>query len=273
MASVADRPPKHVLDIFSATGEASRLEGGEGRTYRAGNIVLKPIDDESGSVWVAELFSRVTARNLRIPKPVRSVHGTWVIDSWCAWEWVEGEPDLTGHWPEKLQVSKDFHDAVHDIPKPMFLSEMESPYRRADRIAWDEEPLSGCQQPFREALEALARLREPIQADNQLIHGDMDGNILFAKGEVPAVIDLAPYWRPADYASAIIVADALDWGGADPSIFEVVEHIPGFDQLLIRAEMFRIGISDGFHGEGAERTPQLDTYLKTIGVIQGRHAT
>jgi uncharacterized protein (TIGR02569 family) len=263
----------HVLADFSATDEASRLQGGEGRTYRAGSIVLKPIDDEVESTWVAELFSQVKASNLRIPTPVRSLHGTWVVDGWCAWQWVAGEHDLSGHRPEKLRASKDFHEAVKDIPRPMLLSNMQGPYRRADRIAWDEEPLTGCHPAFRETLEDLARLRKPIRASNQLIHGDMDGNILLAIGEAPAVIDLAPYWRPANYASAIIVADALDWGGADQSIFELVGDIPMFDQLLIRAEMFRIAISDGFHGEGSDRTSQLSTHRETTEMIQDRYPT
>lgn len=44
------------------------------------------------------------------------------------------------------------------------------------------------------------------------IHGDLTGNVLFAAGRAPAVIDFSPYWRPPVFAEAIVVADGLLWG-------------------------------------------------------------
>src|SRR5215469_414326 len=59
-----------------------------------------------------------------------------------------------------------------------------------------------------------------------------------AWGEIPAD-DFSPYWRPAAYASAIVVADALVWEGADARILDAVTHIDNFGQYLIRALIFR----------------------------------
>jgi len=41
----------------------------------------------------------------------------------------------------------------------------------------------------------------------------------------PAIIDFAPYWRPAAFAAAIAVADALIWEAADTSLIAAVRHI------------------------------------------------
>ena len=40
------RPPAAVLDAFGVTGEPCLLEGGQGRTWRVGDLVVKPVDHE-----------------------------------------------------------------------------------------------------------------------------------------------------------------------------------------------------------------------------------
>ena len=52
------------------------------------------------------------------------------------------------------------------------------------------------------------------------MHGDLTGNVLFARGLPPAVIDFSPYWRPVGFASAVVVGDALLWEGADESLLD-----------------------------------------------------
>jgi hypothetical protein len=54
----------------------------------------------------------------------------------------------------------------------------------------------------------------------QIVHGDLTGNVLLAAGMAPAVIDISPYWRPPAYADGIVVADALCWHGAQPSVLD-----------------------------------------------------
>jgi hypothetical protein len=56
----------------------------------------------------------------------------------------------------------------------------------------------------------------------------------------PAIIDLAPYWRPAAYASAVVLADALLFEGADGRVLAAAGHIEDFGQYLVRALIFRI---------------------------------
>ncbi len=89
----------------------------------------------------------------------------------------------------------------------------------------------------------MARLlaaRRPVSAPAQLIHGDLAGNVLFADGLPPAVIDFSPYWRPKGYASSIIVTDAVVWHSADLALLTSAMDSRDDVQLLVRALLFRL---------------------------------
>ena len=66
--------------------------------------------------------------------------------------------------------------------------------------------------PAGERLHAALR---PVTAPSQLIHGDLSGNVLFHAELPSAIIDFAACWRPVAFVSAIVVADALVWEGAE----------------------------------------------------------
>lgn len=53
------------------------------------------------------------------------------------------------------------------------------------------------------------------------MHGDLAGNVLVSPSRPPAVLDVSPYWRPVQYADGIVVADALLWHGAHPSLLDL----------------------------------------------------
>ena len=95
-----------------------------------------------------------------------------------------------------------------------------------DRVAWGELP-------FPELDDVLAAL-DPVEEKSQLIHGDLTGNVLFHDELPPAIIDFTPYWRPLEFQSAVIVADALVWEGAPPELADVVDP-----QYLLRALIYR----------------------------------
>lgn len=69
------------------------------------------------------------------------------------------------------------------------------------------------------------------------MHGDLGGNVVFHETLPPAVIDVSPYWRPAGYADAIVVADAVAWGRAGDEL--VHRHLAASGtQLLLRVVLF-----------------------------------
>jgi len=50
-----------------------------------------------------------------------------------------------------------------------------------------------------------------ITLTNQIIHGDLCGNILFHETLSPVVIDFSLDYRPREYAEAILIADSIAW--------------------------------------------------------------
>jgi hypothetical protein len=71
--------------------------------------------------------------------------------------------------------------------------------------------------------------------------------------------------RPAAFASAIVVADALVWEGADPSILSAVGHVDDLGQYLLRALIYRAVTESilGQPGSGAEGG-QRDPYAQVV---------
>ena len=68
----------------------------------------------------------------------------------------------------------------------------------------------------------------------------MAGNLLWVDGIPPAVIDFSPYWRPAGYATALMIVDAVLWYGEGVGLVAHADHLPELDQLLLRGLLFRL---------------------------------
>ena len=54
------------------------------------------------------------------------------------------------------------------------------------------------------------------------------------------MIDLSPYWRPAEFATAIVVADAIAWEGAGVAELKPAMGVDRFGQLPVRAILYRL---------------------------------
>jgi len=80
----------------------------------------------------------------------------------------------------------------------------------------------------------------------------------------PAVIDFSPYWRPPAFASAIVVADALVWEGADERILDAVSYVADFDQYLLRALIYRAVTDRLFRGDEPIRPDDANPYLSAV---------
>jgi uncharacterized protein (TIGR02569 family) len=237
-ASPGTPPPGHVLAAFGARETPTPLGGGRGLAWRAGTIVLKPADtSEEILAWQAEILAEIRSEGFRISRPERSLTGALVVDGWSASTFCVGHHEPR-RWTDIIGVGRMLHRALEGIPRPAFISSRNDRWAIADRAAWGDGPLA----PYRNAPH-VARLEAslaPVDAPSQLIHGDLTGNVLFADPLAPAVIDLSPYWRPVEFASAIVVADALVWEGAEASEVESAFTVDSFGQLLGRALLFRI---------------------------------
>ncbi len=233
--------PSHVQRTFGLAGVPVALPGGAGTSIRIGGAVLEPVEDVHEAVWRAEILSRISEDGFRIARPLRARDGSWVVDGWCAAAGVEGQPGPAGRWSELLAVAGAFHSVLRDEPCPDFLAHRRHRWAVADRVAWGE----GSPEPVREVKPLLDDLvaqfgsSEP-RSVSQLIHGDLSGNVLFAPGLSPAIIDFSPYWRPAAYASAVVAVDGVLWFGAGEALLQRAADEAGTAQTLLRALIFRL---------------------------------
>ena len=235
-----------------SSGEPEPLAGGRGLAWRAGDIVFKPADlAPDGLAWQADVLPAVDAREVRLSIPQRTIDGDLVVDGWTAWSFLAGE-HRAARWPDVIAVGDRFHRALAGLERPAFLD-------ARTRSVGDRRP-GRLGRSIRRAVSRrpACRADSPIgsrasKSPSQLIHGDLTGNVLFAEGLPPAVIDLSMYWRPPAFATAVVVADALVWEGADESLLESIGEIDDFGQMLARALIYRLvaAVEGGFEDDAA----------------------
>jgi uncharacterized protein (TIGR02569 family) len=172
----------------------------------------------------------------RVSPPLQARDGRWVVSGWTAWRWEPGRHE-TGRWADVIDVGDRLHAALPRMDEPAWLSGRTDPWAIGDRVAWGE--LSPDGYAAVKHLGALVSALRPVSGRAQLIHGDLTGNVLFDDGLPPLVIDLSPYWRPAQFAAAVVVADALVWEGAGPEVVDLLGNDPDASQYLLRALIFR----------------------------------
>jgi uncharacterized protein (TIGR02569 family) len=235
---VSSRPRKSILRAFGVSDDPNRLSGD---TWATSAVVFKRLDDEAEATWLAEFASGVKQNGFRLASPLRRVDGGWFAEGWCAWTRVAGE-HRSDRWPETLAAADAFHRIIAGTARPEFIDRRSDRWRVADRVAWEEIPVTEFAGVTH--VPELVSARRPISLPSQLIHGDLVGNVLFADGLAPAIIDLSLYWRPAGYGAALVVANAIAWEGAPHSTVELLRVIPEWPQLLVRAALFRVIVSE-----------------------------
>ena len=195
--------------------EAMPLPGGRGRSWRVGDLVYKPLDFAPEVIaWQARVLAAVDTSEVRVAPPR-------LVDGWVVTPFLEGRHE-PGRWQDVIEAGRRFHAALPDVRPP----HVDDPWARADRVAWQEAP-------YPPVDDLLARL-EPVDERPALVHGDLTGNVLFHETLPPAIIDFAPYYRPPTFAAAVVVADAVCWEGAPPSLIDLVPT-----QFLLRALIYR----------------------------------
>lgn len=255
-------PPPAVVEAFGAAGEPEPAEGGQRTSWLVGDLVLKPLDRELEDLeWQAALFSSLRPEGFRVARPRRADDGSLVVEGWSAWERMEGRHDER-RWPDIVAVGERFSEALSGVPRPRGVGHRTDNWAIGDRVAWGELPARDLGRV--KHLDRLVAALRPVEGRSQLIHGDLTGNVLFADPLPPAIIDLAPYWRPPAYASAIVVGDALVWEGADESLLDAVDHIEQFPQFLLRALIYRAVTDRLFREREPIRPDHADPFLPAV---------
>ena len=269
--------PPSVRAAWGLVGEVERLDGGQGTSVRVGPIVLKPQPDEVLVAWQAQLCHRISATGFRLPPPVPARDGRLVVDGWSATAHVGGEPvpeddPSASSWLPVLAASRAFHTALADEPRPPFLDRRDDRWARADRIAWHEADPDSVGPRSRELIAGMGGLVDDEGLPRQMVHGVLSGNVLLADPTPPAIIDISPYWRPAAYADAVVVVDALLWWSTDPALAQLsrpttVSSVQ-WRSLLTRALVFRLFAFDEPRRDVLDINDQLPRYAAVLGHLR-----
>ncbi len=257
--------PPLVAESFGISPEIVLLAGGvDLKTFRSGDVVLRKVGDNAREVgeWNAQLFDRIQENGFRVAKPIRARDGSWMVDGWIAEHFLEGSHATAADMPEIIEAVTNFHRALVGIPLPEYRTKDNSMWDRADIWAWGEVPDDIDPELYAMALE-LQALKQPVALPDQLIHGDLNlNNILIAENLPPAIIDLTPYFHPAEFALAVTAY----WEGPYKGNIEILEqfrHIPEFKQMLIRA-----GLRMMLTQQDSKQAKGLDEYRKANEIIK-----
>lgn len=262
-------PSDDVLDLFAVPGTCQPLEGGQGGSVRAGDLVLSPGRDPAEQDWLSPVLARLATdlesrpgrdpRDLRLALPVPARDGSWVAQGWAATRY-EPSTRLLVDPGALLAVSAVLHaELARALPDPP-PNGARHRWAAASRAAFGPARSAtgmargSCVAGLVTAL--LERRAEPGTEGSdlgpeQLVHGDLAGNVLLDSAGAPFVIDVAPFRRPVLWADAVCMLDSVLWWKADPSILACWTDGPS-GQAMIRAALFRL-LADRPQPEVAER--------------------
>lgn len=254
-----------VAAAFGVNADISLLPGGiDLKTFRSGDVVLRYLGENAEEVrnWNAELFNKLDQQGFRVARPIRATNSSWVVNGWVAEQFLQGHVASINDILTTIQAVTAFHKALIGTPLPEYRKREQTMWDRADQWAWGDIP-EDIDPNLYQLASRLTKLRKPVDLPSQLIHGDLNlNNILIAKNLPPAIIDLAPYWRPVEFALAVMAFWVGPYEG-NPEILEQFRHIREFDQMLIRAGLRMILTQkDPQHATG------LEEYGRAVEVIE-----
>jgi len=264
--NAADIPSKEVLSAFFIKDEPVPLKGGQGITWRAEEYIIKPTINEEETKWCAEIIQQLPQDAYRIPRYQKTQDNQWIYQGWFVLKFIEGE-HIKNHWGEKISVCKGFNNLLTNIPKPDFIDKRTDPWSIASKMTWGEMPLNYVD-GLKNYIDKISKYLRPIAVKDQIVHGDIAGNMLFAKGLTPGVIDFTPIWRPKEYSLAIFIVDAITWQEAEDSIISLVENERDIFQFLLRAALFRALATSEYHLEhNINRPAEIEEHEHVLDII------
>lgn len=215
------------------------------------DMLVRPVVDNAVAAWSAGVLDGLRVDGLRLAHPVRSSDGRWVVAGWAACRFVPGT--LEPRYDAMLDVAMRLHAATASVLRPRLLDDRDDLLSRCAAGAWGERRLSLDPATGGDLYAELAAYRRPVRLAPQVVHAELFGAVLFDTDGVPALIDLVPAWRPAEWAAAVVAVDALAWGGADEHLLERWAHLAEWPQMLLRAVLHRLALH-AQHPDASART-------------------
>lgn len=255
------QPSPDVFDLFAVPDDAVAIDGGHGHSVLAGDLVLSPGRDQHTANWLNPIIAplsveldHVRPRSLRLAMPIPTRDLKWVAHGWGATRFEPGArpcQDLD----VLLATGRLLHArlAAKVATAPAGIRHRDDRWTTAERIAFGESQPTGIPTVVATLVARLmAELDTTSLGPDQLVHGDLAGNVLLDATGIPLVIDFAPYWRPTLWAEAVCVLDAVMWMGADVAVMSEWS-IGAWRQAILRAALFRILSDEDVDVAGYER--------------------
>lgn len=273
-----------------------RLGDAWGDGWRCDHVVLTPVPDPARATWTAQVMDRIRPEGVSVPRPLRSTDGRYSVGGWTARSFVSGH--RAPRFDEVAATALSVNAALADEQRPSFLGTPAGRggqdgrgelgdadlFAAAEEAAWSDDP-AGQLTPVMDpaavpradvaaAMEKAARLlplRDSVGAPDQLVHGDVLGCTVFDGYADPAVVDLVPAWRPAAWSVALLVVDAVAWANAEDDLLDRWAHLPDFNQLLLRAVVYRLFVHAVLPDSRPETWPGLERVGDIVAVrVTGR---
>lgn len=144
---------------FTDSPLRERLPGGQGRSVRAGDLVLKPVDEVSKYEWLGDALEGVA--------------GAWCEQGWGATRHVDGA-FVEGRMVDKLAASIAFHRAVSHIGKPAAFDTWTNPWTAAAQVAWNERSVpEDAPDEVKTVVRSLQSRWQPVSLPSQFVHTDL----------------------------------------------------------------------------------------------------
>lgn len=225
-----------IANQFTDETEILKLIGGQNESFRVGSVVLKKVYDPNEYLWIAKVLKDIDFSDVFLAKPLKSKNGEFIVENFGA----------TAYFPKSkhdfnvsntLQLCRSLNEKIKHIQKPESTDEINNPWKKAHKIAWETESNNS----FPDKIQALLNLRKPLSLPVQLVHIDLAQNILKNNLNQYAIIDFTPAFFPKEYAEAVIIIDSIAWHQAPLSTIDYLEINTELSyQLLLRALIFRL---------------------------------
>jgi len=204
------------------------------------DLLVRPVADNAVAAWSASVLDGLAVDGLRVVAPVRASDGRWVVSGWAASRYTAGT--VEPRHDEMIDIAVRLHAAIAGLPRPRLLDGQDDALSSSAAGAWGESRLVLDEDLGGRSYGELAALRRQVRLNPQVVHVELFGSVLFDGDRPPALVDLVPAWRPAEWAAAIVAVDAVAWGGADAALLDRWSHLAEWPQMLLRAVLHRLAL-------------------------------